>query len=158
VAEQVAVGAVIFNDLVNDRVKDVEFDWGRALSFEGDSGPYVQYVHVRCESILRKWGKPVELTGAALSSALSSVEERALLRLLMQYPDVLTSAFKVFKPNILANYLLDVCGAFNRFYHNHKILQGEADLLPARLALVSCTRQIIKSGLGVLSMQAPTEM
>lgn len=158
VAEKVAVGAIIFNDLVNDRIKNTEFDWDRALSFEGDSGPYVQYVFVRCQSILEKWGKPVSLDVSTFASLPDSEEERILVRWLMAYPDTLANAYKYFKPNLVANYLLDLCGAYNRFYHNHKILGGDEDRRAGRLALVKATQAVIDSGLKILNMPAPNRM
>ena len=154
VAVQVAIGAIVFNDLVNDRVRDVEFDWDKALSFEGDSGPYIQYVYVRCQSILHKYGKglPQEVV------ALRSDEERELIKTLLRYEGVLKESFKNFKPSILAIYLLDVCAAFNKFYHEHKIIGGEAEFESSRIGLVYVTQQVIRSGLGVLNMQAPEAM
>lgn len=155
VVEKVAVGAITFNDLVNDRVKNVEFDWDRALSFDGDSGPYVQYVYVRCASLLRKYGKEVDMK---LESALESEDERALVRLLLDYPGVLQSAFDGFRPNVLANYLLEVCTAYNRFYHNHKILSGDPELVSTRMALVQSVKEVIGQGLGHLNIQVPDYM
>jgi arginyl-tRNA synthetase len=154
IAEQVAVGAIIFNDLVNDRVRDVEFDWDKALSFEGDSGPYLQYVHVRCQSMIQKYGLPLPDTVVALTSD----EERELIKCLMRYEDILRQSFQNFKPSILAGYLLDVAAAFNRFYHNHKIIGGDQALAPSRMALVSITQQVIRAGLKVLNIQSPMAM
>lgn len=154
VAEQVAVGAITFNDLVNDRVKDVEFDWDRALSFEGDSGPYVQYCHVRCVSILRKAGE----TSREIKAIPTSDEEKELIKKLSEYDMILLNAYRQYKPNILANYLLDVCAVFNRFYNVHRILGGETDLVGARLTLVDATRTVLRAGLAVLNIQAPEVM
>jgi arginyl-tRNA synthetase len=155
VAEEVAIGAVIFNDLVNDRIKNVEFDWDRALSFDGDSGPYVQYCHVRCESILNKINPkyPKEL-----SVDLTSEEERDLIKTLMSYEQVLSDSFRHFKPNILANYLLHVCANFNRFYQKHRIIAGDESLVESRAALVFSTQKVIASGLGVLNIKSPKAM
>jgi len=161
ISEQVGVGAIIFNDLRNDRVRDVEFDWEQALSFEGDSGPYVQYVHVRCESILNKanaTGLQLNDTSAAKLRSLNSDEERKLVKSLMRYEDVLAGAYNNFKPNLVANYLLELCADFNQFYHHHKILGGEAELVESRLALVWITQSVIRSALKVLGIQAPLAM
>jgi arginyl-tRNA synthetase len=160
VAEQVAVGAIIFNDLVNERVKNVEFDWDRALSFDGDAGPYVQYVYVRCRSLLAKAAleeSPLKYTPPQ-NFEFASDEERLLNRTLLFYPDALSGAFKSFKPNIVANYLLDICAAFNRFYHQHKILSAEGELRAVRLAQVAATALVIESGLGILNMPRPEKM
>jgi arginyl-tRNA synthetase len=168
IAEQVAIGAIVFNDLLNDRVRDVEFDWEKALSFEGDSGPYVQYVSVRCRSILQKYSE--SLSGKAAGDiesalpkiqdlkALTSKEERNLIKTLMQYEGVLAQGFRLFKPSVLAGYLLEVCAAFNQFYHHHKILAGEPELIKPRIALVFVTQAVINSGLKVLNISAPAKM
>lgn len=155
VAEQVGVGAIVFNDLKNDRVKNIEFDWEQALSFEGDSGPYVQYVCVRCTSLLKKYQKTPELK---LLAENISPEESRLANLLTLYPQILTASYQNFKPSLLANYLLDICGAFNRFYHHHRILEGDPALQDTRMSLVFCTREVISHGLAKLSVPTPEEM
>ncbi|MDX9731979.1 MAG: arginine--tRNA ligase [Bdellovibrionales bacterium] len=159
IAQDVGVGAVIFNDLSFDRVKNVEFDWERILSFEGDSGPYVQYMHVRCASLLRKYkeakGKTPRLKDVAV---LSQPEERELVRLLLTYDEVLESAFATFKPNILAQYLLEVCAAFSRFYHGNRILGEAEDVESSRMALVFATKAVLQQGLKRLSVNAPEVM
>ncbi len=158
IAQQVGVGAIVFNDLMNDRVKNVDFDWARVLDFEGDSGPFVQYTYVRCLSLLRKYsesgGKPVQwqnLSGAA------SAEERDLLLDLLNLDQVFASAFDGFKPHVLATYLLEVAKAFNRFYHSQRILDDSTEV-PARMALVRATAAVLKKGLSVLNMAAPEAM
>jgi arginyl-tRNA synthetase len=155
VAQQVGLGAVVFNDLAVDRVRDVEFDWEKVLNFEGDSGPYVQYTHVRCVSLIRKSGRPAP---TLMNTVLASSEERELVRILLNYQDVLSASFANFRPNILAQYLLEVCAAFSRFYNKHRILGEPQEIEQSRLALVEATRKILKSGLGVLNIQAPQAM
>jgi arginyl-tRNA synthetase len=154
VAQQVGVGAIVFNDLMNDRVKNVDFDWERVLDFEGDSGPFVQYTYVRCMSLLRKYGRDVSWSGLP---TFSSAEERDLLLDLLNLDQVLQSAFESFKPHILANYLLEVAKNFNRFYHSQRILD-DTDKVPARMALVQATAAVLKKGLAVLNMAAPQAM
>ncbi len=155
IAEQVALGAIIFNDLAVDRVRDVEFDWEKALSFEGDSGPYVQYMHVRCVSLIRKYAKPIKMK---FEKNLSETEERELVRLLMSYQDTLSIAFSNFRPNILAQYVLEVCGTFSRFYNKHRILNEAPEVESSRMLLVELTRQVLASALSTLNMQAPEVM
>jgi arginyl-tRNA synthetase len=155
VARQVGVGAIIFNDLVNDRVKNVEFDWERVLDFEGDSGPYVQYMAVRCRSLLRKAGGSVP---TSIELELSEPAERELVRLLLNYEETLNQAFKYFKPHYLATYLLDVCRAFSQFYHHCRILGDDQKLQESRLALVWSTLQILQQGLAVLNIETPEYM
>lgn len=159
IAEQVGVGAVIFNDLSFDRIKNVDFDWEKVLSFEGDSGPYVQYCHVRCVSLLNKY---IEKHGSKpkreFLTSLESDEERLLVRTLLEYQDILKASFDTFRPNILAQYLLDVCGAFSRFYNKHRILGESSEIETSRMMLVECTREILFRGLSTLNIQAPMAM
>lgn len=155
VAKQVGIGAITFNDLVNDRVKNVDFDWDKVLSFEGDSGPFVQYCHVRCISILKKYGKAVPME---FSMDLSSPEERELIGKLLNFSETLRASFQHFKPHILAGYLLDVCRSFSQFYHNNRILGEAAQIESSRMVLVSCTQKILAQGLKVLNIEAPEAM
>lgn len=157
VAEQVGVGAIIFNDLSSDRIKNVDFDWDRVLDFEGDSGPYVQYCAVRCKSILKKFsGKIPEETPVALSSP----EEKTLVKQLLLYPEVLNVSYRNFKPSFLAQYLLEVCKAFGSFYTHHKILDDQLDepTKLSRLRLVQCTQELLTEGLRILGIQSPDKM
>lgn len=155
IAKQVGVGAVIFNDLVVDRVRDVEFDWQKVLNFEGDSGPYVQYTHVRCMSLIQKFARPVPMI---FTSDLNTAEERELIRVLLNYQDQLAVAFSTFKPSILAQYLLDVCSAFSRFYNKNRILGEAAEVESSRMVLVEASRRVLAAGLSVLNIEAPRAM
>lgn len=155
VVQKVAVGAVFFNDLMTDRVKDVEFDWNRIVSTEGDSGPYVQYTSVRCKSILRKH------TGAIVKMPpvlMETLEEQKLIFSLLRFPEVLEAGFRQFKPNILAQYLLDLCAHFSQFYHHCRILGAEPDVQNSRLCLVAATEKILEQGLKILNIEAPDAM
>lgn len=155
VANQVGVGAVIFNDLVNERVKDVEFDWERALSFEGDSGPYVQYCGVRCLSLIRKYGKPIPKT---IHGELNAPEEKELIRTLLNYQDTLRNSFENFKPHFLAGYLLEVCHRFGQFYTKCRILGEGDETEAARMTLVQMTHDVLKEGLAGLGIELPEAM
>ncbi len=155
VARQVGVGAVIFNDLVNDRVKNVDFDLARVLSFEGDSGPYVQYMNVRCLSVLRKFGHEIPHDMPVI---LDSQWERELIRQLMNFQDVLHGAFRQFKPHILAVYLLDLCQAFSQFYHHCRVLGEAPQIERSRVALVYAVHRVLTSGLKILNIEAPEVM
>lgn len=155
VAKKVGIGAVVFNDLMNDRVKDVEFDWGRALDFEGDSGPYVQYCGVRCLSLIRKYGKPIS---HVIEVELSTPEEKELLRCLLLYQDTLKNAFTNFKPHYLAGFLLEVCHKFSQFYTQCRILSELSELQAARMTLVQMVYMTLKEGLYNLSIDLPDNM
>lgn len=157
IAQQVGVGAIIFNDLSSDRIKNVDFDWDRVLDFEGDSGPYVQYCAVRCKSILKKYGKEVL---PQMAVPLDSREEKNLVKQLLLYPEILSISYKNFKPSFLAQYLLEVCKAFGSFYTHNKILDENLDeqIKMARLRLVQCTVALLTEGLKTLGIQSPDKM
>lgn len=152
---KIAIGAVIFNDLINDRMKNVEFDWDRALSTEGDSGPYVQYTTVRCKSILRK--VDFSFTGLPANTEWTPEEEKLIFTML-QLQDVVKNSYTHLKPNILAQYLLQVCSDFSSFYHHNRVIGEESQIENRRLHLVELTRRTLEEGLGLLNISAPEMM
>ncbi|MFN8944183.1 MAG: arginine--tRNA ligase [Pseudobdellovibrionaceae bacterium] len=154
--EQIAVAALIFHDLLNDRVKDVEFKWEKMLTFDGDSGPYVQYTGVRCKSILKKYGQPV-MPLDHIPRDFHQRELHLIYRLLL-LEEVLRVSYQQFKPNILAQYLLDVCADFSSFYRECRVLGEAPEIETQRLMIVEMTRKVIVRGLGVLSIQTPESM
>ena len=153
IAKQVGIGAVIFNDLMCDRIKNIDFDWSKVLNFEGDSGPYVQYCLVRCRSLLKKYQKEVL---PYFEKDLETQEEIQILVTLVAFPEILQQAWKVFKPHILAQYVLKLCQEFSVFYNKHKIL-GE-DKETARMTLVYCIEKILSQSLQILGVPTPSEM
>ncbi len=153
------VGAVIFNDLAHNRIKDVVFDWETALNFEGDTGPYVQYTHARAASVLRRGVEEGVAPAGAFSVGrgdLAGEEEFQLAKALAQYPDAVQRAAEEREPSEIARYLLDLCRDFNSFYHAHRIV-GSPNAR-ARLALVAAVKQVIKNGLYLLGIEAPEAM
>lgn len=156
VAQAVGTGAVVFNDLMNDRQKNIDFDWDRLLDFNGDTGPYVQYIHVRCCSILAKWGKGVPVD--ADLSLLKEKLERDLLRVLGRFDDTVLVAYNQLKPNWIAQYLLDLAKVFSAFYYEHRILEGDLELQKARIVLVDSVRTVLRKGLELLGVQTPEAM
>jgi arginyl-tRNA synthetase len=156
VAEAVGLGAVIFADLSTRRVKDVNFEWEKVLTFEGETGPYVQYTHARACSVLRKANQAVALD--ADCSHLTQDEEFDLVRLLGNYPTVLHRAAESYEPFFVTDYLLTLSEHFNKYYHNHRILTDDAQIRAARLLLVKAVQIVIQSGLHLLGIKAPEEM
>ncbi|NLM45429.1 MAG: arginine--tRNA ligase [Firmicutes bacterium] len=155
VARQVGIGAVIFGDLSNDRIKDIEFDWDKVLDFSGETAPYVQYSHARICSILRKadnWPQEYD------ASLLTGAEEQAVINLLARFSDQIVRAAETCKPSVIARYVLDVAAAFNTFYHRCPVLQAPPDISRARLALIDAVRQVLVNGLWLLGIAAPEEM
>lgn len=156
VARQVGIGAVIYTDLSNNRIKDIDFQWDRALNFDGESGPYIQYTHARCRSVLRK--VPEINTAEADWSSLTDDEAQNLLRLLSRFPDVVREAAAKYEPSMITRHVTDVAQAFNRYYYEHRILDGEPSGQAARTALVQATACVIKTGLYLIGIEAPERM
>jgi arginyl-tRNA synthetase len=163
VTEAVAIGAVVFHDLATDPARDVEFDVERVVDFEGETGPYLQYAHTRCLSILRKARETGQLAGEQIYSdsvvaKLGKQEEVALVKMLGQFPIHLERTLTHAKASQLANYLIDVTKAFGAFYRECRVLGEEPELTRARLMLVESTRRILAQGLGLLGIPLPERM
>ena len=157
VAHMVGVGAVIFHDLFNQRIKNIDFNWDEVLSFEGTSGPYIQYTYARAKSILRKadYQKSV---GQVDFKKLTDDYSFKLIKELLGYEDALKKAVEKYEPSVIAKYLISIASAFNKFYHECPILKaGEAEKL-AKLYLVDLTQGIIKECCELLGMKCPEEM
>ncbi|WP_339215771.1 arginine--tRNA ligase [Ornithinibacillus sp. FSL M8-0202] len=153
VAKQVGVGAIIFHDLKNFRLHDIEFSLEDMLRFEGETGPYVQYTHARTASLLRK-GKYVEQSDDG--STFIDPEAWPIIKLLMDFPQTITRALDDYDPSQIAKILLDIAKSFNKYYAVVKIL--DEPYKQARLSLVYAVNIILKEGLRLLGIKAPEEM
>jgi arginyl-tRNA synthetase len=153
VARQVGVGAVIFHDLKNDRMNNIEFSLEDMLKFEGETGPYVQYSYARACSILRKADDIQEQTIFQLEDDLSW----DILKLLKQFPAIIQQAYEKLEPSIISKYVIDVSQAFNAYYGNIHILLEDKNL-QNRLALVKVVTIVLEEGLRLLGIAAPKEM
>jgi arginyl-tRNA synthetase len=156
IAKQVGIGAVVFQELFNNRIKDYVFSWDRTLSFEGETGPYVQYTHARANSLLEK-GDFSE-NDKIECSLLSSEEEINIIRLIYSFSNVVVNAAEKYEPYILTRHVVELAKAFNKFYHNCPILSESEDIKKARLMLVYATKTVIKTGLYLLGIEAPDRM
>jgi arginyl-tRNA synthetase len=152
-ARWVGTGAVIFHDLKNDRMNDIEFSLGEMLTFEGETGPYVQYTHARAHSILRK-AAPSEQTDF---SGLKDPESWELIKMLNKYPEAVRDAYVNYSPSIVAKYLLAVSKAFNKYYGKTRIVEENAEM-PSRLLLVKAVTDTLSDGLSLLGIKAPKQM
>ncbi len=157
VAHMVGVGAVIFHDLFNQRIKNIDFNWDEVLSFEGTSGPYVQYTYARAKSILRKadYQKPAQEVNL---EKLTDDYSFKLIKELLGYEEALKKASEKYEPSVIAKYLISVASVFNKFYHECPILKAEEEEKCAKLYLVDLTQGVIKECCELLGMKCPEEM
>lgn len=151
----VGVGALKYADLSTDRVKDYVFDWDRMLALEGNTGPYLQYAHARIRSILRKAG--VSNAGTVPDAPLGA-EERALVLKLLQFDAAVQDTLDKFSPHRLCTYLFEMAQAFTAFYEACPVLRSEGDTRTLRLVLCEQTARVLKTGLGLLGIEAPERM
>ncbi len=162
IAKAVGIGAVIFQELSNNRIKDYTFKWDKVLNFDGETGPYVQYTHARCASVLRKAGDDVVAKAKALENIdykyLSGESAYALAKLLYKFPAVVIDAGEKYEPSIVTRHIIDMAQAFNRFYHDEHILADNEEEKVAKVALVLTAKTAIKNGLALLGMKAPERM
>ena len=158
VARQVGIGAVVYADLQNNRIKDIDFWWDRALNFDGETGPYVQYTHARCCSVLRKAteqaGEPAQPDYAALSDDYA----QELLRLLSRFPEAVLDAADKYEPSIVTRAVTEIAKAYNKFYYENRILDDDPAVREARLRLTRSAKDVIRTGLYLIGMEAPERM
>lgn len=153
VARKVGIGAVVFFALSAGRIKDIDFWWDRALNFEGETGPYVQYTYARCCSVLGK--APTNLPDADYST-LDDAEAQDIVRLLEQFPKLVKEAAQRNEPSLITRYTVDLAQAYNKFYYEHRILDCEPATSAARIAITKAVRNVIGTGLTLIGVE-PTE-
>ena len=161
VAKEVGIGAVIFQELFNTRIKDYSFDWNNVLNFEGETGPYVQYSAARAYSILEKndfYSKINNIDISKFSNYEMNVDELALVKSIYKFEDILLDSAKKYEPSILARYITEVAKLFNKFYNSCPINNQEENIKEFRLVLTYCSRILIEIGLGLLGMDTPKKM
>lgn len=155
-AEQVGIGAIIFQELFNQRIKDYVFSLDRTLSFEGETGPYVQYTHARIVSLLKK-GEFDENTKINYS-LLNSEFEIDIIRLIYDFPRIIVDSCSKNEPYFITRHLVEIAKSFNKFYNSSQILVEDIEVKDARLMLCFITKTVIKTGLALLGIQSPNAM
>lgn len=156
VAKQIGIGAILFQELFNQRIKDYVFNWDRTLSFEGETGPYVQYTHARANSLLEKGG--FEASGKIDFKLLSSEDEINIIRLIYDFPNTIIDSMDKNEPFFITRHIVDLAKAFNKFYNSTSIIVDDETTRNSRLALTFATKTVIKTGLGLLGIDAPNKM
>ena len=155
IAREVGVGAVVFGALANSRIKDIAFSYDKALSFDGETAPYLQYTHARCCSVIEKAG---EVNAAPDYSVLTDDDSFALATKLTAFDQTVVTAGDRYEPSVISGYLLDLAKLYNRFYLTSRVLGEPAPVQSARLALTRLTRDVLRTGLNLLLISAPTSM
>ena len=156
VAQKVGIGAIIFNDLYNQRIKDVTFTWEKIHSFDGETGPYVQYTYARAASVLRKTG--ITEVGDIDASLVTDETSVALLKEIERFPEVIKVAADRLEPSVVSRYVMGVAQSFNRFYHENQCNVEDQKLKEARVKIVILAKQVIKDALELLGIQCPEQM
>ena len=156
IARIVGVGAIIFHDLYNQRIKDVSFKWDKVLNFDGETGPYVQYTYVRCASILRNvsYNPDADID----YSLLLDDEAIALLKEINRFPQVILDAAEKYEPSVIARFAMDVAQSFSRFYNADRVNVEDENLRNARVKLVAMTKRTLKDSLALLGIDCPEQM
>ena len=155
-ARAVGVGAVVWGILYNSRIKDTSFSWKKMLNFDGETGPYAQYTHARCCSVLRKAGGYDE---ADIDCTLLSGEaETAFVKAIAAFPDTVKAAAEKYEPYLIARAAIEICSRFNKFYYDCRIMDDDMHIRNARLALTDAARICIKNALYLVGLEAPERM
>jgi arginyl-tRNA synthetase len=162
-AQMIGLGAIFFSQLSVRRQKDVNFNWDEVLSFEGETGPYLQYTHARLSSLLRNYdGK---ITSEINYKLLDHDEEQRVIELIADFPEAVINSTRLDDPYLIANHLIDLAGAFNKIYQRKdknnridRIISDNKELTSARILMVKAVQIVIKEGLYLLGIQSPNEM
>lgn len=164
VAKKVGIGAVIFNDLSNSRIKDEIFDWNTILNFQGETGPYIQYTYVRTKSIIGKSGNKFEdiqnshIFRNIKLEYLQDEEAQNILKLIYNFEEILKQVTEKNEPSILSRYLIEVAKAYSSYYNNNKIIVEDTDIKNARIFITYATGKILEIGANLLGIKMPDKM
>ena len=157
IARKVGVGAIIFNDLSNSRIKDEIFDWDTILNFQGETGPYIQYIYVRTKGVLEKAGYIPNFEDVNFEY-LQENEAISIIKQIYQFEETIKSAAEKNEPSILSRYLIDLAQKFSNFYNEYKVITDNKNIQDARLYLTHSVGQVLKTGVELLGMEMPDRM
>ncbi len=156
VSRKVGIGAVLFQELYNNRIKDYTFSWEKTLSFEGETGPYTQYTYARTCSILDKYNN--EITTEVNYDSLVDEKEFEVIKSIANFSEIIESSMEKNEPFYITRYIVDLAQKFNRFYHHCPILTDNKELTAARTLLTYAVNITIKNGLELLGIETPRKM
>ena len=158
IAKKVGVGAIIFNDLSNSRIKDEIFDWDMLLNFNGETGPYVQFMYVRTKSILEKSNIDINNIEDFKFELLKEKEELDIVKIISNFEESILNAMNKNEPSILTRYIIDLASAYSSFYAKHIVISDDIELTKVRLLLTKQVGDIIKKGMSLLGIDCPEKM
>ena len=151
VSEAVGVGSIVFYYLYNNRIKDINFIMEDALSFDGNTGPYAQYTYARSCGIL---DKAANIDTNATAPVITSNEEADLLKVLSKFNEAVKDAIKEYEPSVITRYIIDVCTAFNKFYHNCQIVSAQDEAVRnTRIRLTNATKTVLGSSFDLICLK-----
>ena len=156
-AKQIGIGALVFNDLKHYKIKDVVFDLDEVLRFDGETGPYVQYMFARICSILSKYNLDIKIINTDNNYEYNE-EETSLLKLLDKFPEIIKNAAESYEPSILTRYIIDVASAFSSYYNNNIILSEDEKIKNVRVSIAYAVSIVIKKGMNILGIECPERM
>ena len=157
IAKKVGIGAVIFNDLANSRIKDEIFNWDHVLNFQGETGPYIQYTYVRTKSIVEKAGGIPEVSKVKTKYLLDDSSIK-IIKLISNFHDILVQVTEKNEPSLLSRYLIEVAKSYSNFYNENRIIIDDEDVQNARVYLTYAVSKVLKLGAGLLGIEMPEKM
>lgn len=156
-ATKIGIGAVIFNNLCSTLIKDQVFDWNTVLNFNGESGPYLQYIYVRTKSVLEKAGYVPDYSDVDLS-CLSDQESLDIISILYEFENTLINVVTKNEPSFLTRYLISLAQSYSNFYNEHKIIDDDKNIQNARIYLTKVVGDVLKTGANLLGIKMPNKM
>ena len=160
VAKKVGIGAIIFNDLANSRVKDEVFDWNNILNFQGETGPYIQYTYVRTKSVLKKAGIKIDNIPFDMVNfdSLEDTYSQNIIKLLYDFHNILVQVTEKNEPSILSRYLIELAKAYSVFYNENRIMVEDTSIKNSRIYLTFAVEKVLKIGANLLGIEMPEKM